>query len=135
MSRSKCDPTMGKELNQYLKSIGQETPLIENKDSNEKKVEQIAHHFSKIMEILGLDLNDDSLMDTPKRIAHMYVDELFWGLDTDNFPQCTNIANTMDYDEMVTVKDIKVMLGTHQRSRASAAGKSLMDELASRELN
>ena len=109
MTRSKCDPGLGKELSTYLKSIGLETPLINNDYTNDEKVEQIAYHFSKIMEVLGLDLSDDSLTDTPERVAKMYVNEIFRGLDSGNFPKCTYIGNKMDYDEMVTVKDIQVM--------------------------
>ena len=59
-----------------------------------------------IMEILGLDLTDDSLVRTPYRIAKMYVDEIFSGLDYVNFPKITVIENKMKVDEMVKVKDI-----------------------------
>jgi GTP cyclohydrolase I len=48
-------------------------------------------------------------MDSPSRVAKMYVNEIFWGLNPDNFPKCTAIENKMAYDEMVTVSDIKVM--------------------------
>lgn len=49
------------------------------------------------MEILGLDVTDDSLEDTPNRVAKMYVNEIFWGLNYDKFPKCTTIENKMDY--------------------------------------
>ena len=75
----------------------------------ERKVAKIQKHFAAIMEILGLDLEDDSLMDTPKRVAKMYVNEVFWGLKPENFPKCTVIENKMGYDEMVVEKDITVM--------------------------
>ncbi len=58
------------------------------------------------MEILGLDLRDDSLEKTPYRIAKMYVDEIFSGLDYENFPKITVIENKMHVDEMVKVKNI-----------------------------
>jgi GTP cyclohydrolase I len=61
------------------------------------------------MEILGLDLTDDSLMETPNRVSKMYVNEIFWGLDYENFPKCTAVDNKMKYDEMVVEKDITVM--------------------------
>ena len=62
-----------------------------------------------IMHVLGLDLTDDSLEETPKRIAKMYVRELFWGLDYEHFPKCTAIENKMDYrNSFVLEKTITV---------------------------
>jgi GTP cyclohydrolase I len=60
------------------------------------------------MKYLGLDLTDDSLIDTPKRVAKMYVNEIFWGLDYDAFPKCTTVDNKMKYDEMVVERGINV---------------------------
>jgi len=73
------------------------------------KIQGIEQNFTNIMLLLGLDLNDDSLMDTPKRVAKMFVNEIYWGLQTDNFPKCTVIDNKMGYDEMVIEKDITLM--------------------------
>ncbi len=106
---SKSDPELGKKVSEYLKSISQETPLIETGLSGDEKIEKISGLFTEIMETLGLDLNDDSLNDTPKRVAKMYINEVFWGMNPDNFPKCTTIENKMDYDEMVTIRDVKVM--------------------------
>jgi GTP cyclohydrolase I len=75
----------------------------------DKKIEIIAKHFTGIMETLGLDLTNDSLKDTPKRIAKMYVNEIFSGLQKENFPKMTVIENEMDYDQMVVVQDIQVL--------------------------
>lgn len=63
-------------------------PLIEPKNAitNEQKIEIIADRFKDILEVLGLDLNDDSIARTPYRIARMYVEEIFSGLNPDNFP-------------------------------------------------
>ena len=61
------------------------------------------------MQALGLDLSDDSLEETPKRVAKMYVNEVFWGLDYDAFPKCTTVNNKMHYNEMVTERYIIVM--------------------------
>jgi GTP cyclohydrolase I len=61
------------------------------------------------MKYLDLDLSDDSLKDTPKRIAKMYVNEVFSGLDSKNFPKISVIENSMQYDQMVCVQDIEVM--------------------------
>jgi len=60
------------------------------------------------MKTLGLDLTDDSLMETPKRVAKMYVNEIFWGLDYEAFPKCTAVDNKMTYDEMVVERNINV---------------------------
>jgi len=70
--------------------------------------ETITHHFGKIMEALGLDLNDDSLSGTPKRVGRMYVEEIFSGLDYNTFPKCTAVESKMHYDEMIIEKDVTV---------------------------
>lgn len=85
------------------------TPMVSNGLTEEKKVEVIAEKFSEIMQVLGLDLSNDSLMDTPKRIAKMYVREIFSGLNKENFPKVTVIENEMRYDQMVVVQDIEVI--------------------------
>jgi len=73
-----------------------------------EKKEKIAHHFEQIMETLGLDLNDDSLRGTPARVAKMYVDEVFTGLDPDRKPKVALFENKYRYDEMLVEKDITV---------------------------
>ena len=76
--------------------------------NSKEKIDVIEAHFTGIMRALGLDLEDDSLMDTPKRVAKMYVNEIFWGLDYDAFPKCTTVANKMNYDEMVVERNVNV---------------------------
>ncbi len=98
----------GKKVQEYLISKGVETPMVENGLSVHKKKKIIEANFKKIMLTLGLDLNDDSLQDTPRRVAKMYTDEFFWGLDYTKFPKCTTVTNKMKYDEMVIVKNINV---------------------------
>ncbi|MFN3239421.1 MAG: GTP cyclohydrolase I FolE [Pseudomonadales bacterium] len=88
---------------------GLETPMIENNLSREQKYQRIRAAMTDVVETLGLDLNDDSLMETPHRIAKMYVDELFSGLDYGQFPKITAIENKMGAQEMVKVKDISVV--------------------------
>ncbi|MCX6351271.1 MAG: GTP cyclohydrolase I FolE [Bacteroidetes bacterium] len=73
---------------------------------DETKVQLIQKHFKDIMQILGLDLTDDSLVGTPKRVAKMYVKEVFKGLNPKNKPHITLFENKYKYDEMVLVKDI-----------------------------
>jgi GTP cyclohydrolase IA len=75
---------------------------------SELKIELISSHFEKIMRILGLDLEDDSLKDTPKRVAKMYVNEVFSGLDKKNKPSVTLFENNYNYEEMLLEKNIKV---------------------------
>ena len=92
----KNDKDLGKRVNQHLVSLGLETPVTDKvKAVSTQKIEEIAPHFREIMEILGLDLTDDSLMDTPNRVAKMYVNEIFYGLNYDYFPKCTAIENKM----------------------------------------
>ena len=85
---------------------GLETPMIAGALSDEEKRSRIEGSFWEIMETLGLDLRDDSFTETPQRIARMYVDEIFCGLDYRNFPKLTVIENKMQVDEMIKVCDI-----------------------------
>ncbi|MEM7107112.1 MAG: GTP cyclohydrolase I FolE [Bacteroidota bacterium] len=71
-----------------------------------EKINKIESHFEEIMNILGLDLTDDSLKGTPKRVAKMYVQEIFSGLDPDNRPAITLFDNKYKYDQMLVEKDI-----------------------------
>ncbi|CAG20412.1 GTP cyclohydrolase I FolE [Photobacterium profundum] len=89
-----------------LEERGLETPMTSKVVSREEKKEKIEYHMREILELLSLDLTDDSLMETPHRIAKMYVDEVFSGLDYANFPKITVIENKMKCDEMVRVKGI-----------------------------
>ncbi|MEN0057985.1 MAG: GTP cyclohydrolase I FolE [Bdellovibrio sp.] len=85
------------------------TPMVHNSLSNEDKMEIIAKKFGEIMETLGLDLQDDSLAETPRRIAKMYVNEVFGGLDPKKFPKMTVIENKMKYDQMIVVQSINCL--------------------------
>lgn len=91
-----------------LLASGLETPMTENGLSAEEKRVRIEQNMSEIMQTLGLDLNDDSLQDTPKRIAKMYVNEIFSGLDYAHFPKITQIENKMKIDQPVQVTDISL---------------------------
>lgn len=70
------------------------------------KIELIAKHFKEIMNILGLDLTDDSLQGTPQRVAKMYVNEIFSGLNPENKPSMRLFDNKYQYNEMILEKDI-----------------------------
>jgi GTP cyclohydrolase I len=87
---------------------GLETPLKVDafKLSDEEKKEKIEVLFSKIMDVIGLDLTDDSLKDSPKRLAKMYIDEIFSGLNPDNKPKVTLFDNKYQYNQMLVEKNI-----------------------------
>lgn len=99
-----------KRVRQALLAKGIETPMQfsgnDSKESQALKKEKISYHMREILTLLNLDLSDDSLIETPNRVARMYVDEVFSGLDYQNFPKVTVIENKMGCDEMVKVRDI-----------------------------
>ncbi len=85
------------------------SPILEQEDTldEETKLQEIARHFRGIMNLLGLDLTDPSLAKTPERVAKMYVQEVFSGLDFSTFPSVTlmdNPALTGEHDSLVTVR-------------------------------
>lgn len=91
-----------------LLAAGLETPMVENGLTAEEKRIKIKQSMHEIMQTLGLDLLDDSLQDTPNRIAKMYVNEIFSGLDYYNFPKITQIENKMSIEQPVQVTDISL---------------------------
>lgn len=107
-NKTKCDPILGQHVHAHLVKCGVETPVFDTKTDRKDKIDIIERHFAVIMETLGLDLTDDSLVETPKRVAKMYVNEIFWGLDYDAFPKCTTVDNKMKYDEMVVERNVNV---------------------------
>lgn len=76
--------------------------------ADEIKISLISNHFKKIMLLLGLNLDDDSLRDTPDRVAKMYVKEIFSGLNSNNKPGITLFENKYNYKEMLVEKNITV---------------------------
>ena len=87
------------------------SPLLsnENKLTAEEKIKKIEGHFSEILKILELDLNNDSIKDTPKRIAKMYVKEIFSGLDPNNFPSPRFFKDIASDDKRIILsKDIPI---------------------------
>lgn len=87
----------------------QPTPIVDRGLTVDQKIEAIAEKFHDIMITLGLDLTHESLAKTPKRIAKMYVNEVFAGLRKENFPRISTIDNDMDYDQMIVIENIKVL--------------------------
>lgn len=78
--------------------------------SSEEKIELISFHFSKIMQALGLDTTDISLQQTPLRVAKMYVQELFSGLDPSNFPRTTTFSHVEngEHHEVITIEKVAI---------------------------
>ncbi len=74
--------------------------------TDEEKIRKIEYHFAQIMDTLGLDLSDDSLSGTPKRVAKMYVKEVFSGLNPANEPAISLFDNKYHYNKMLVEKDI-----------------------------
>lgn len=88
---------------------GVETPMRSDafKLSDTQKKEKIALLFAEIMEVMGLDLNDDSLQGTPNRVAKMYIDEIFSGLNPANKPKIALFENKYQYSQMLVEKNIQ----------------------------
>ena len=74
--------------------------------SDDDKIARILEHFTAIMDTLGLDLNDDSLKDTPNRVAKMFVKEIFSGLNPENKPAITLFDNVYQYNQILVEKNI-----------------------------
>lgn len=107
-NKVKTDAVLGKMIHEHLVKCGVETPVVDNGLSRTEKIDIIELKFRNIMQALGLDLDDDSLVETPKRVAKMMVSEIFWGLNYDAFPKCTTVENKMNYDEMVVERNVNV---------------------------
>lgn len=105
-----CDKHLHDEIGDDHMSANLETPLRDDafKLSAEEKVAMIEADFRHIMETLGLDLTDDSLKGTPKRVAKMFVKEIFGGLLPERKPGMSTFENKYNYNEMLVEKDIVV---------------------------
>ena len=90
------------------KEVIPETPMRADafELSDSEKIHGIEFHFREIMQLLGLDLTDDSLRGTPRRVAKMYIKEIFSGLDPVNKPAITLFENKYKYDQMLIEKNI-----------------------------
>ena len=98
------------EYEEELYNSASDTPLRPDAfqlDDN-TKMELIAKHFAEIMRVLGMDMKDDSLRDTPKRVAKMYVKEIFSGLNPANKPKPTLFKNAFRYNQMLVERNIAV---------------------------
>lgn len=102
------DNLLIEEMGDQHKASSVDTPLRPDAfdATDEEKIKAIEPHFRAIMEILGMDLSDDSLRGTPLRVAKMYVKELFQGLNPANMPSMTLFDNKFQYNEMLVEKNI-----------------------------
>lgn len=105
-----CDKHLHDEMGDDHISANLETPLRADafELSAEEKVKKIEADFRNIMETLGLDLTDDSLKGTPKRVAKMFVKEIFGGLLPERKPGMSTFENKYNYNQMLVEKDIVV---------------------------
>jgi len=92
-----------------LVANGLETPMVDSGLSRLQKYDRIRSLMAEVVSTLGLDLEDDSLAETPHRIAKMYVQEVFSGLDYAYFPQISLIENKFGGEEPVTVRDVELV--------------------------
>lgn len=100
-----ADPILGQQVHEYLEGLGIENPFVPT-SPDLKKIEQL---FAEIYTELGINLTDDSMSGTPRRLAKMYShQELFRGLDYNQFPKLMVVNNDMKFNEMVIERNIKV---------------------------
>jgi len=104
------DKELGKWVAAYLSSQGLETPIAKPIGMQGASLQDtIRLCQGHIMNALGLNITDDSLRESPQRVAKMYCEELFKGLDYDTFPKCTTVENKMQHDELIIVHDADVL--------------------------
>lgn len=105
LDTNKTNPELGKKVHEHLVKLGVETPMLNGDGVKpKKKVAVIERHMAAIMDALHLDRKDDSLVETPTRVAKMYANEIFWGLDYSNFPKITTVENKAGYHDMLVEK-------------------------------
>jgi len=105
----KYNPELGNEIKNLFKELCIENPIKDiSKYNDSDKINIIAGQFENILKTLGMDMSDDSISDTPFRVAKMYVNEIFEGLDYENFPKSTTTKNSYNYNEPLTVKGIDI---------------------------
>ena len=102
----KTDRKLGLEVAKYLVEKGVETPIAETSLSDDEKIELIRDNMEIVVDVLGLDREDDSIAGTADRVAKMYVSELCSGLSYSRFPKVSVFENKMGYDQMIVQKDI-----------------------------
>lgn len=111
-NKQKTNETTGRQVHKYLEELGIETPMhktAENISSPETQ-KAIQECYAEIMRLQGLDLTDDSLEETPKRVSKVLTGEKFYGLSYANFPKCTTVINKTPKDsDLVVIRDINLV--------------------------
>lgn len=106
----KTNPELGQKVKEYLKSKNLLNIEKDNDLSHQEKLNILEDKFRDIIRVLGLNIEDGNLQETPRRLAKLYANELFGGLDWDKFPKCTAVDNQfVGYSNFVLVKDIRVV--------------------------
>ena len=106
------DPILGRNIQTYLNEVGVESPInfeVYDSRSSHEKIVEIEKHMRESLLIMGFDLENDSVRDTPKRLAKMWVQETMVGLDYDRFPKVMTFENKFNSAGMVVEKDITSM--------------------------
>lgn len=104
ISRDKADSELGFKVNEWLSQVGVQAPRLASNLDKATRLDLLEEHFTAILELLELDLSDDSLVETPRRLAKMYLNELCWGLQDENFPKCTTVENKFKYNDLIIEK-------------------------------
>ena len=106
----KTNSELGLKVKEHLKSKGLLNIEADNDFSREERINILEDKFKSIISVLGLNINDGNLKETPRRLAKLYVNDLFGGLDWSKFPKCTAVDNEfVRYDSFVLVKDIRIV--------------------------
>lgn len=107
LDSTKTDPKLGAKVDTHLRHLNLQTPMQSMFSLPDH--DMLEHHFKAIVALLGLDCSDDSIRETPRRLAKMFGRELTWGLSPANFPKFMVVENKMKYDEMLVDSGISVM--------------------------
>ena len=103
----KTDPVLGKKVVEHLHKIGMLKSEQLEQRSIEEKIELLKPKFAEILDILGMNMEDENLVETPKRLAKMWARELLWGMDYKTFPKITTISSeNIGYDSFVLEKSV-----------------------------
>jgi len=106
----KTNAALGQMVRDHLKSLNLLNLEKDNGLSNDEKKLKLKELFTEMIDTLGLNREDGNLTDTPNRLAKLYINDLFYGLDWSKFPKCTAIDNEfVNYNNFVLVKDIRIV--------------------------
>ena len=108
IEKEKTNSELGLKVREHLTKKGLMNLEDPNDLTHQQKLDELTILFDKMIHILGLNIKDGNLEETPKRLAKLYLNDLFYGLDWNNFPKCTAINKQfIGYDNFVLLKDIR----------------------------